>query len=386
MHGAVYTLVAAPPTPARAPAPGIRGASGSDGRSVASNVTIIEDASDKRRVRIELRGGAVRAFVNGQEVPAERVVREGDALNILDEQGDAIYTTKIVDHVIMDARDFDTNVRIYRGAMGEDRSIFDPVTLGPRPMIGVSMSAPDEALAAQLGLAPDAGVLIRDVTPGMPAEKAGLRRFDIVTHVNGVEPVNEETLRRAVRESAAGDTITLRVLRQGRSVDVPVVVEESDPTMRLQVDVNRELAGNAQRWRAFAEAQGAEARERAEEIRRMLSVRQEQLGDVRERLMAEWDKLRERLDGDELAELEDTIRRITESLSSLQLDINLPSIRFVPDGDQERSMVMLRPAQPAVPPAPHGVGGQAGEQRMRSLEERMARIEALLERLVESDR
>ena len=366
----------------RAPEPPAPPAQPSGDAKITTNVTIIEDVSNGQRIRVELRGDTTTATINGKDVPADRIQREGGVIRILDEKGETVYSTRVFDRSIYNVRDIDANVRVFGGAMGEGRNVFDPVTLGPRPMIGVTLDNADDALAEQLGLDPKAVVVIREVTPGLPAEKAGLERFDIVTHINGDTPAGADDLRRVVGESKPGDTITLRVLRQGQTRDINVVVENVERPNVLRFPAEGNNARDAIRWQAQAEL-SEEAARRVEAARRLLVERQEQINALRERLT---ETLRERLDGVELEEIEATIKRLTDSIQNMQLDINLPSIRLVPGADQEREVIVMRPSTPA-PPAPALRSVRAdSDERLRSLEERMARIEALLEKLVESDR
>lgn len=88
-----------------------------------------------------------------------------------------------------------------------------------RPYLGVGIAAeinPDAARRAGIDL--QAGVVVGDVDPQSPAGRAGIREFDIITHLDGMPiPTNGELLR-ILRSKQPGETvrITLRSLnRQG---------------------------------------------------------------------------------------------------------------------------------------------------------------------------
>src|SRR6185312_14513176 len=84
-----------------------------------------------------------------------------------------------------------------------------------RGYIGAEVQDVTQDIAESLGLH-GKGALIADLTPGGPAERAGLRAGDVVTRVNG-EPVDSATdLTRAVGRVHAGDAIRLQVRREGR--------------------------------------------------------------------------------------------------------------------------------------------------------------------------
>src|SRR5690606_5134038 len=96
----------------------------------------------------------------------------------------------------------------------------------PRPGIGVSV-LPEE-LAARLGAE---GLVIADVLPGMPADKAGLQGLsgplvgDVITHVNG-EPVRTlAEFADALGEIGVGSRAELTVRRgdTSRTVSVEIV-------------------------------------------------------------------------------------------------------------------------------------------------------------------
>ena len=58
-----------------------------------------------------------------------------------------------------------------------------------RARIGIALEPLTPALAKQLGLdAKTKGVLVGEVVPGSPADKAGLKQGDVITGFNG-EPV-----------------------------------------------------------------------------------------------------------------------------------------------------------------------------------------------------
>jgi S1-C subfamily serine protease len=63
------------------------------------------------------------------------------------------------------------------------------------------------------------------VLPGSPADKAGLRENDIITAIDGQVLDAEHSLVSVVQRKAVGATVTLTILRQGETLEVPVTLE-----------------------------------------------------------------------------------------------------------------------------------------------------------------
>lgn len=359
-------VVPAPvPAPPAAPRPGVhRFAMAGDGQT---QTTIITTTDNNRTVRIEVRGdNDISASIDGVAVPPERVVREGDTVRVLDEKGATIATFSVAGGR---GGVWATAPQVFRGVVG------------PRPMIGVMLGRVDDALAAQIGVRPNEVILITDVTPERPAAKAGVQRFDVVTGINDKSPVTEDDLREAVRAGKSGDTILLRVLRKGQSHDIAVVIEESEPLARVW---NDKAAEELMRAQELATEGMAQARARMHAAQRLWENQKINWEDLREKLAAELREAATKLSDEERAKIEESIRNLTESLRNLDISIDLPRIQiFRGEGDDD--VLMVRPATPAPPSSPRiGTVGPGSEQRLRTLEERMARIEELLERLVKS--
>jgi serine protease Do len=92
-----------------------------------------------------------------------------------------------------------------------------------RGYLGVSISTLSDEQRGALGL-PDSltGAFVGEVTPGGPADRAGLQPEDIVLTVDG-EPVTSSTeLTRQVAATRSGTTLRLGVLREGRRLNIDV--------------------------------------------------------------------------------------------------------------------------------------------------------------------
>jgi serine protease Do len=86
-----------------------------------------------------------------------------------------------------------------------------------RRRLGMSVRDLTPALADRLELPRDTrGVLITEVEPGGPADKARLRRSDVIVAVNGEPMEGVDDFERAISEFESGDRIRLRVLSAER--------------------------------------------------------------------------------------------------------------------------------------------------------------------------
>jgi serine protease Do len=101
-----------------------------------------------------------------------------------------------------------------------------------RPMIGVTVTAVTEAQAEIYGLDRIAGAVVNELTPGAPAERAGIRPEDVIVAVDG-QPVNSSTeLTARLARYQPGDRVTLTIVRERRSRDIPVQLGEFDRPQR----------------------------------------------------------------------------------------------------------------------------------------------------------
>ena len=98
-----------------------------------------------------------------------------------------------------------------------------------RGYIGVGLHDVDTDLQRSLQLGSATGALVEDVTPGTPGERAGLKRYDLITAVDGHRVGSAEDLIRDVAARPPGSSITLRVQRDGRESPVAVQLTERPP-------------------------------------------------------------------------------------------------------------------------------------------------------------
>nr|WP_067291729.1 Do family serine endopeptidase [Marinobacterium profundum] len=97
-----------------------------------------------------------------------------------------------------------------------------------RGQIGVAIQDMTPALQKAFKLANgQKGVLVTDVKKGSEADKAGLEAGDLIMAVNGQATPSTGQLRNSIAFSDIGETLTLKVLRDGRTLTLEVDVGES---------------------------------------------------------------------------------------------------------------------------------------------------------------
>jgi len=95
-----------------------------------------------------------------------------------------------------------------------------------RGYIGVGMQDIDEGVAAALGIPRNRGVLIRSVTPGGPAARAGIEQGDVVVTVAGEPVTPDQTLAFIVAQQAIGARVPIELIRQGQRRNVTIAIAE----------------------------------------------------------------------------------------------------------------------------------------------------------------
>lgn len=92
-----------------------------------------------------------------------------------------------------------------------------------RGYLGVVVEPLQPELARKLGAgASSTGVLVRQVQPRGPAARAGLEAYDIITAVAGRPIATPNDLTQGVTANPVGKTVSVTVLREGRSRNVDV--------------------------------------------------------------------------------------------------------------------------------------------------------------------
>lgn len=95
-----------------------------------------------------------------------------------------------------------------------------------RGWLGISVQALTPELIAALNLSVTEGALVTDVDKGSPADKAGIRRGDVIIELEGKKITDITFLPRMVARMEVGRKINLKIARNGEIKEVTAVIEK----------------------------------------------------------------------------------------------------------------------------------------------------------------
>jgi serine protease Do len=100
-----------------------------------------------------------------------------------------------------------------------------------RGSIGITFQEVSEAGLRVYG-AKDGGVLVNEIQPGGPAEKAGLKPEDVIVSIGGKPIKNGQELVAIVADTPVGTSLKLGLLRNGKPMELAVMVGDRSEVFR----------------------------------------------------------------------------------------------------------------------------------------------------------
>src|SRR6185503_1104250 len=98
-----------------------------------------------------------------------------------------------------------------------------------RGQLGVRVGRVDSDMAQSLGMSETKGVIVNLVVPGSAAERAGIRRADVIFALDN-QPVNDpNSFRNHIASTAPGSEVTLTILRDNREQKIRATLGEFKP-------------------------------------------------------------------------------------------------------------------------------------------------------------
>ena len=209
--------------------------------AVAQSPTDTRPTRDGRAHRWELRafsGDRIEVFMDSQPVPPDHVVRKGNHVAVINEQGTVIERLDIPDTWTPEHGTKADAPGVYRTRDGGTLT-------APKAMLGGRLEAvPPAALAhlhAEHTMSSGAEcAYVAQVIPGLALEQAGIMSHDVIVAINGSSNASPEAIREVVRAAAPGEHVKFVVVRAGqkREADVTLIPWEAKHMLRAvgQVD------------------------------------------------------------------------------------------------------------------------------------------------------
>jgi serine protease Do len=105
-----------------------------------------------------------------------------------------------------------------------------------RGMLGVTIQSVDADLASSLNLPSARGAIVTSVQTGGPADKAGMKRGDVIIAINKQPVADNNSLRNLVASQRPGATVEVTAQRNGRDQDFHVALAELPDRERPESD------------------------------------------------------------------------------------------------------------------------------------------------------
>lgn len=141
-----------------------------------------------------------------------------------------------------------------------------------RGWLGVAIQPLDQSTRDAFGLSPETrGVLIGDVFKDQPAERAGIKRGDVITKVNGKRVENPNQLRNYIAAIRPGESAPIELLRDGKKKKVKVKLSARDENTAVSSQGKAGDASSAKDSDA-AEVLGIKVGEITPEVRDQLNL------------------------------------------------------------------------------------------------------------------
>ncbi len=156
---------------------------------------------------------------------------------IVKKQGTGPETITIYDndgqkHVTVYAKDGQGKVMTH--ALGAEPMIAAIAGGGPRLGVQIRDITPEDV--TKLKLAGPNGVVVDEVVKESAAEKAGVKAGDIVVQFDGENVRSAQQFTRLVRETAAGRTVKMAVMRDGKRVELSAAPAMASDTFEIKID------------------------------------------------------------------------------------------------------------------------------------------------------
>ena len=94
-----------------------------------------------------------------------------------------------------------------------------------RALLGITMGTVDKKFADEMKLSSVSGVYINEVLKGSAAEKAGLKKNDVIVAIDGQKVTDASSVQAKVNNYHPGDKATITYIRDGKQQEAQVVFQ-----------------------------------------------------------------------------------------------------------------------------------------------------------------
>ena len=120
-----------------------------------------------------------------------------------------------------------------------------------RAVLGISMGSVDKKFADEMKLSAVSGVYINEVLKGSAAEKAGLKKNDVIIAIDGQKITDASSVQAKVGSYHPGDKATITFIRDGKQHEATVEFQSS-ALQNGETDVDGTIAFYGARLKALS--------------------------------------------------------------------------------------------------------------------------------------
>jgi serine protease Do len=95
-----------------------------------------------------------------------------------------------------------------------------------RGYIGVQIQEVSQTMASALGMKEPTGVIVQELVKGGAGEAAGIKEGDVILTIDGKEVTKPNELQAHIAQRHAGDEVTLKIFREGKTIDRKVTLRQ----------------------------------------------------------------------------------------------------------------------------------------------------------------
>jgi len=109
-----------------------------------------------------------------------------------------------------------------------------------RGWLGVGIQDISKQVAEYYGIKSEKGVLVTEVFPDDPADKAGIEPQDIILSINGIEVGTSREITSMIADLGVGETVKIQVLRNGKTKTFKVKIAKREETRISAISTHKE--------------------------------------------------------------------------------------------------------------------------------------------------